>query len=166
MAKNKLKGLFSSDKDFWETPKALFNQLDNIFKFQLDAAASSQNAKCAKYFTYEDNALLQDWAKTASVIFINPPYDGAMDVWMEKILKEYKAGATIVCLIAARLESLWFKVAWDYAKYVAFSYGRIHFELNGIEVKRTTFASSIVVFTDKEWDLTSLSNTWKIIRLI
>src|SRR5208282_5631268 len=146
MAKNKLGGLFSSDKDFWETPKGLFKQLDNIFSFELDAAASKENAKCPKFFTYEDNALIQEWNKTASVIFINPPYDGHLDAWMAKILQEYKAGATIVCLIPARLESKWFRVAWDYAKYIAFSYGRIHFELNGIEVKRTTFASAIAVF--------------------
>jgi site-specific DNA-methyltransferase (adenine-specific) len=43
-------GMMSSNKDDWETPKWLFDRLDGIFHFQLDAAASANNRKCQRYF--------------------------------------------------------------------------------------------------------------------
>ena len=53
---------FSSKSNEWMTPKWLFNQLDNEFHFDLDAAATKENALCNKFFTQEDDALNQDWA--------------------------------------------------------------------------------------------------------
>lgn len=53
--------VFSSVSDEWETPDDIFRELDDEFHFTLDAAASSENAKIGKYYTREDNALLQDW---------------------------------------------------------------------------------------------------------
>lgn len=35
--------LFSSDKNFWETPQKLFDELDAEFHFTLDVAASDEN---------------------------------------------------------------------------------------------------------------------------
>ena len=53
--------LFSSDKNFWETPQRLFDELDAEFHFTLDAAASDGNHKCARYFTQSDDGLRQNW---------------------------------------------------------------------------------------------------------
>ena len=53
--------LFSSKTDNWETPPEVFKDLDNEFKFTLDPCASKENHKCDKYFTKEENGLLQDW---------------------------------------------------------------------------------------------------------
>ena len=36
----------TSNKDDWETPQSLFDQLDEEFHFTLDAASNDQNAKC------------------------------------------------------------------------------------------------------------------------
>ena len=55
------KTLYSSGSDQWETPTDFFRALDAEFHFRLDAAASQDNAKCARYFTAEDDALRQDW---------------------------------------------------------------------------------------------------------
>ena len=38
--------MFSSDKDYWETPQSLFDELNAEFNFTLDAAASDTNHKC------------------------------------------------------------------------------------------------------------------------
>ena len=35
----------TSNKDDWETPQSLFDQLDEEFHFTLDAASNDQNAK-------------------------------------------------------------------------------------------------------------------------
>lgn len=55
------KALLSSKSDMWETPQELFEKLDGEFHFTLDACATHENAKCKRYFTERDNALVQDW---------------------------------------------------------------------------------------------------------
>ena len=60
--------LFSSKTDNWETPPELFKDLDNEFKFTLDPCASKENYKCDKYFTKEENGLLQDWGVAARIL--------------------------------------------------------------------------------------------------
>lgn len=53
--------MFSSDKNYWETPQKLFDELDAEFHFTLDAAASDENHKCERYFTEKENGLRQSW---------------------------------------------------------------------------------------------------------
>ena len=59
---------FSSQKDDWETPQELFDQLDRMFHFTLDAASSDENAKCQKHFTVEDDGLSQNWGGVQSFL--------------------------------------------------------------------------------------------------
>lgn len=59
------KVLFSSNSDEWETPQQLYDQLDKEFCFNLDACATSENHKCEKYFTKEDDGLSKNWGGTA-----------------------------------------------------------------------------------------------------
>lgn len=53
--------MFSSDKNYWETPQRLFDELDAEFHFTLDAAASDENHKCERFFTEKENGLQQNW---------------------------------------------------------------------------------------------------------
>ena len=55
------KALFSSKTDKWETPQTFFDELNREFDFNLDPCADETNHKCEKYFTEEENGLLQDW---------------------------------------------------------------------------------------------------------
>lgn len=54
-------GVFSSTTDEWETPQDLFDKLNSIFCFTLDACADEKNHKCEKYFTKEQDGLKQSW---------------------------------------------------------------------------------------------------------
>ena len=54
-------GLFSSKTDEWATPKLFYEELNKEFNFNLDPCATDINHKCDKYFTKEDNGLLQSW---------------------------------------------------------------------------------------------------------
>lgn len=49
--------LFSSSRDDWETPSDFFAELNEEFHFTLDACALPETAKCAAYFTPEDDGL-------------------------------------------------------------------------------------------------------------
>ena len=64
--------LFSSDKNFWETPQRLFDELDAEFHFTLDAAASDENHKCARYFTQNDDGLRQNWGGVKRCFVTHP----------------------------------------------------------------------------------------------
>ena len=67
LGKSKKKGV----GDERETPDWLFHQLNNLFKFQLDVAASPANAKCREYYTKKDDALSLIWFPRN---FMNPPF--------------------------------------------------------------------------------------------
>lgn len=51
----------TSNKDDWETPQALFDQLNEEFHFTLDAASNDQNAKCEHHYTAENSGLERSW---------------------------------------------------------------------------------------------------------
>ena len=55
------KVLYSSKEEKWATPQDFFDKLNDEFHFTLDAAASPDNAKCANYFTEEQDGLAQSW---------------------------------------------------------------------------------------------------------
>ena len=52
--------MYSSKTDQWPTPQDLFDELNDEFDFNLDPCADEENHKCEKYFTKEQNVLLQD----------------------------------------------------------------------------------------------------------
>lgn len=57
-----IKGLLQPGKTVeWATPQALFDELDAEFHFTLDPCATPENAKCDKFFTKEDDGLIQKW---------------------------------------------------------------------------------------------------------
>ena len=55
------KGLMSSNTPEWATPVKFFEELDKEFHFTLDPCCTKENHKCNKYYTKEDNGLLQMW---------------------------------------------------------------------------------------------------------
>jgi phage N-6-adenine-methyltransferase len=63
---------FSSKSDDWATPQALFDRLNAKYgPFDLDVCASAENAKCARFYTKEQNGLVQPWLGR---VWMNPPY--------------------------------------------------------------------------------------------
>ena len=142
--------MFSSDKDYWETPQSLFNALDLEFHFTLDVAASDQNAKCKRYYTKENDGLQKDWG--GETVFCNPPY-GSKDtgVWTEKCYREsLKPNTTVVLLIPARTDR---KSFHDYIlgkAEIRFLRGRLKFELEGKSIGTAPFPSMICVFGKRQ----------------
>jgi phage N-6-adenine-methyltransferase len=89
----------------WETPSAVFAEYDAEFHFTLDVCATAENAKCPRFFSPEQNGLLQDWGD--DVCWMNPPYGPQIGAWMEKAWRSSLAGATVVCLVPARTGPRW-----------------------------------------------------------
>lgn len=118
---------YASEKQDWGTPEWLFQVLDSTFRFTLDAAASSTDTKCAKFFDKETNGLEQPWA--AQRVWLNPPYGKASALWAKKAYHESRENnSLVVLLLASRSSSAWWH---DYVlapgNYVVPIRGRIIF---------------------------------------
>ena len=83
--------LLSSKKMDWCTPKQFFAELDREFHFVLDAAATEQTAKCARYYTPESDGLAQSW-NVGGAVFCNPPYGREIGKWVKKAHDEAMRG--------------------------------------------------------------------------
>lgn len=130
----------------WETPQDFFDEINKEFNFTLDVCASAENAKCEKYFSENDNALIQDWTGTC---WMNPPYGRTISKWIKKAYEESKKGATVVCLIPSRTETLWWH---NYCMKgdIRFIKGRLKFGGQNTKGKYVnmpaTFGNALVIF--------------------
>lgn len=95
---------FASKSQEWSTPDSLFQPLHEEFGFDLDVCATTENSKCARYFTLEQDALKQEWKGTC---WMNPPFS-QLGKWIKKAYESALAGATVVCLVPVRSNTEWF----------------------------------------------------------
>lgn len=135
--------MFSSKTNDWSTPQDFFDELNTEFQFTLDPCADKYNHKCEKYYTEEDDGLLQDWG--GEIVFCNPPYGKAIKDWVRKAYIEgCKPNTTVVMLIPARTDTTYFH---DYiyhdAKEIRFIRGRLKF---GNSKNAAPFPSMVVVY--------------------
>jgi len=137
---DKLKVHFSSNTDLWATPQKFFDKYNYKFAFTLDVCALQENAKCSRYFTPDDDGLLQDWA--GETCWMNPPYGRAIKFWVKKAYEASLRGATVVCLLPARTDTTWWH---DYCVkgQIEFIRGRLKF---GGSKNSAPFPSAVVVF--------------------
>ncbi len=144
------KSLLTSNKDDWCTPQAFFDKLDREFHFDLDAAASSNNAKCKHYFTKETDALSRPWNGN---VFCNPPYGREVIKWVKKASREAENGTTVIMLIAARTDTNFFH-EYIYNKpnvEIRFIKGRLKFtDEHGNGNDPAPFPSMVVIFRPPE----------------
>lgn len=135
------KGLFSSDRDDWETPQDLFDALDLIFSFDLDPCASHDNHKTPQYFTIEADGLSRDWHGR---VFMNPPYGRGISDWIEKAYEESTKywNDFVVGLIPSLTDTRYWHDYVMKARYIWFIKGRIHFS----GAQSAPFPSAIVIW--------------------
>lgn len=134
--------MFSSVTDEWYTPIDFYNELNKEFNFNLDPCATDINHKCAKYFTKEDNGLLQSWG--GYNVFCNPPYGRVINAWVEKGYNESKKDNTlIVMLLPARTDTKWFHNYIYKKAEIRFIKGRLKF---GGSKNSAPFPSMLVIY--------------------
>lgn len=162
--------MFSSSSDEWATPQKFYDNLNKEFNFTLDPCCTANNHKCEKYFTVEDNGLLQDWSN--EIVFMNPPYSkpeqpckpnctkkkclergyhnytykAGQEDWIKKAYEESQKGATVVGLLPVRTDTKAFhKYIYNKAE-IRFIEGRLKF---GDGKDPAPFPSMIVVWKSK-----------------
>ena len=132
--------MFSSKTDLWETPKDLFDKLNNEFHFALDVCATPENAKCEEFYTKEQDGLKQPWKGT---VWCNPPYGRQIGEWVRRGFFASQSGNTVVMLLPARTDTRWFH-EYIYGKAeIRFIRGRLKF---GGGKNSAPFPSMVVVF--------------------
>jgi len=133
---------FSSKSNEWATPQDFFDILNKEFNFTLDPCATKDNAKCAKYYTQEDDGLAQSWDN--EIVFCNPPYGRQIKYWVKKASDA--KGGIVVLLIPARTDTSYFH-DYIYGKAeIRFIRGRLKF---GDGRAPAPFPSMIAVYNRK-----------------
>lgn len=134
--------MFSSATDEWATPQQFFDKLNSIYKFEIDVCATSDNAKCEKYFTRDEDGLQQEWTGSC---WMNPPYGRAIKHWIKKACDAGLSGHRVVCLLPARTDTAWFHDFCLPHGKIEFIRGRLKF---GGAKTSAPFPSMIVIFGD------------------
>jgi len=151
-----------------ETPEPFFALVDRDFgPFDLDVCASAETTKCAKFFTVDDNCLLQEWgpveeqARRGKGIvtrptraFLNPPYsENFIGAIIKKALDEALAGrCSTMCLFPMKKsEHAWFheyvlNPGGTGASAIYPVRGRIDFWRDGMPLGNPNHASVLVGF--------------------
>jgi len=151
--------LLSSVSEMHGTPDEFFNALDKHWgPFDLDPAASDDNAKCPFYYTEKENGLIQPWIGR---VFVNPPFNRKKKMyvgpWVAKAWAEVQAGnAELVCMLVPSKTDVkwWHEYVLPYAYRVVYVEGRIPF-VNPTNTGGATFPSAVVIFNRYR------SPTWK-----
>ncbi len=134
--------LYSSQKTDWETPQALYDVLDEEFRFALDVCATSDNAKCKKYISPEKDGLRENWGN--GPVWMNPPYGREIREWVKKAYEEGQRGCDCVCLLPVRSDTRWWHEYVMRAKEIRLLSRRLSFCGSS---NKAPFSAAIVVFS-------------------
>lgn len=78
------------------TPDPLYLSLHAEFGFTTDLTASRENAKCARFYTRDDNALSRTWG--VENCWLNHPWSQT-PAWVEKSWREAFAGTPLIVML-------------------------------------------------------------------
>lgn len=103
------------NNDVFCTPPSVYNQLDSIFNFTLDAACTRENCKAPKGFYFDEgiDALKIPWGKER--VFCNPPFSLKAQ-FIEKAYNEVMFGETPIVVMLLPLPSQSTKAFQKYVK--------------------------------------------------
>lgn len=101
-------GKHQGGSDDWQTPLRLYLNLNKEFGFTRDAAASSDNALCSRFWDEQTDALRQDWS-SEKFVFCNPPFSQA-----EEFLARAHLPDCCVMIVPVRPQTtVWLRYVWS-----------------------------------------------------
>jgi len=124
------KGMMSSIRLDWKTPKAVYQTLNAEFQFDFDPCPPNPKF----------NGLNIEWGKRN---FVNPPYGTEIKKWIKKGYEEHLKNKTVVFLIPSRTDTIYWHDYIMKANEIRFIKGRLCFD----DLKSPApFPSAIIVF--------------------
>ena len=150
-------------RDSWQTPQWLFNWADARFNFDIDLAASFDNAKVDPYVSIENDSLSGAWnCEDFNCGWVNPPYSET-GRWLKKGWEEARKGFRSVFLVPAPSGENGYKdYVFGKASEIIFINGRVAFELpNGdgtaTPVNGNTRGSCLIIYNRRYEGHTQIS---------
>lgn len=120
--------MFTSASPEWYTPPAVVERTIRLLgAVDLDPCSNSHespNVPAQVVYTAEDDGLAHEWHGR---VYLNPPYGGGIDRWIEKLVDAHRAGTVgeAVALLPARTDTAWFRRLRDWPR--CFVDGRLKF---------------------------------------
>lgn len=115
----------NEDRDLWETPNKLYNELYLQYKFKIDCCANKNNTKCDIFFTDFHNIL-----EVKEICWMNPPFSKA-ELMFKKFFTIVKKGVAIYRCDNMETK-IWQEIILKQADWIFIPKGRINYEsLNG-----------------------------------
>lgn len=143
------------DKDTWQTPKYVFNWLNERFDFDVDGCANESNALCLSWIG-KGGPLGSDFLETKSPypyrnlrFYVNPPYSNVTPfIVRAKELRD--SGHTVVMLLNNDKSTQWYQnhIHNVANEVIDITGGRIAFihPVTGEEIKGNNKGQMVIVF--------------------
>ena len=147
----------TTPKDEQRTPPSLFRKLDDRFHFDIDVAATPDNALCKVFFCKSGfDALKGEWYGKSigfKVSFCNPPYShGSVEPFVIKAYEESLKGAIVVFLISSDVSTEYYDICMFAAEWIRIKSRIIFNNADGTPMKGAAkFGSMCIVFDYKRW---------------
>lgn len=140
-------------KNKWRTPQYLFDYLDSMYDFNLDAYASEEDKLCPNFIGESDNAHTANWSDYTNgdrvVAFCNPPYSQPnIKLCLEAARREARKGSTAVVLIPTQPSQYWNDLVIGQADRVLITMGRVSFvdPISGDPISGNAGGSAILTY--------------------
>ena len=130
----------NEERDEWQTPKELFNELDKDYKFAFDCCANDKNSKC---ISYSDD--FEKWDDILRVCWMNPPFTKANEMF-KHFFKVVKEGVAIYRCDNFETK-IWQETIFPKASWVFIPNKRIAYE--GMNGNGSRFPSALIGFNVK-----------------
>jgi phage N-6-adenine-methyltransferase len=98
----------TSKQDYQTDPAFVRAVIKRWGPLSFDLAAHAGNHQCPRYYTVQQNSLVQDWSSLAGNLWLNPPFLD-IDPWAAKCSRtELQPGSRILFLTPAAVSTNWF----------------------------------------------------------
>lgn len=122
-------------RDLWSTPSELVAWMESEYgDYDIDAAASKENAVCEKFYSKETNCLKRWWGSNKH-IWLNPPYSN-ITPFVKKAIEQMEHNNQIDMLLPCDTSTGWFYEAQQRAAEIIWITGEVYQE-GGTEYSRT-----------------------------
>ena len=127
------------ERDEWQTPQSIFDDLNKQYDFRFDCCANIHNKKT---LAFAKDFLQHNLKTTERVCWINPPFSKAYEMF-EHFFKVVNTGVAIYR--CDNMETaLWQDVILKHCSWILIPKGRISYE--GKDGKRSRFPSALIGF--------------------
>lgn len=122
-------------RDLWSTPSELVAWMEIEYgDYDIDAAASKENAVCEKFYSKETNCLKRWWGSNKH-IWLNPPYSN-ITPFVKKAIEQMEHNNQIDILLPCDTSTGWFYEAQQRAAEIIWITGEVYQD-DGTEYSRT-----------------------------